>query len=579
MTSALATDSVVACVCVFMKKENQVLRMRGKMNWIGVCAIILGVALSGVSRATEVGGRCGDNVCELRDIQIVSPANEDIPAEIRNRLNEKVRLDIPNRRHVVYLTADLVTKANKKYYKDFIEKSLASKGTVILRGERDALLDLKPGWIRIWPDADTLILTSRFGTRIDGIRNRGRVGWHELLDILSKHIANARRTEEEIERSVKMSSPIRVRRSANLDASLPRAVDFSIRPQSPTEACQAFGNSLVRNIIGRPIGEGELRSLSMELNRWCQSGTLSHYQATTAGHPVPNWPYTDKVKLNLVTEWAFIRSEDVLVPRNSKYYLWVKTIGQGAGVGFTRNLEDTATFSDYVMRGLVDAAIHTGWGGVTPNVPGSWTYPAGIEHWVNRDPPLFGCNSSMGGAGCPAKVSVSRLYPSDTFNNSVNVSSGITLAVGGTVEMGTPSSSVDVINAQLIVKNMESVTRSAIFNMANVQTSSAQPFSRSTRWRPDVAAIWDYLRVRNITGMFGNATPSASTINPEYDVIWQMPISDNINNVMKFSIVYEAGWNSCVKYFCAGTQIPPDRSISPQGRVYWLDSIVVDLSS
>lgn len=54
------------------------------------------------------------------------------------------------------------------------------------------------------------------------------------------------------------------------------------------------------------------------------------------------------------------------------------------------------------------------------------------------------------------------------------------------------------------------------------------------------------------TGPYGTATPTASTLNPEYDLLWQIPLQANRGKQMLFKIVYEADWNNCVREDCAG---------------------------
>ncbi|WP_232435505.1 hypothetical protein [Burkholderia ubonensis] len=519
----------------------------------------------------------------LSEMPIVNPVNHINSSLILGAFSSKeVLLEIPNKPHIFILDANAVASMDRNYYRQLIEKSLKSSGTVVLAGKREVLLDLKPHWLRMWPDAETVVLTSRMGTRVDGIRGHDIRDLKYIVKYIARHVDSARKAESMSSNYQHSSTLERARRSVN-SGGFTKSVAFSMRPSSPVETCTDFGNNLLNSKFERPLTEIEHQALSFEISSWCQSGSISNYQAAKAPYAVPRWEYTDKPMLSLLTEWALIRSEDIVVPNNSKYYLWVKSIGQGAGSGFTRRLQDTAKFRNNIMYGLLDATIHAGWGRTFADKSSSWTYPLGQDDWSNSDPNLFGCDFGDAGSACPSSANVVHLFPSDTFNNQVSVSQSTALSIGGAIGVkgisaeSESSSSIGGINASFNVSRTDSVSQSVTVNLTSVQTSSAKAFSRSTRWRPDVPAIWDYLISRSIVGDFGTATPTASTLNPEYDVIWQFPARKNEGKVMKFSLIYEAGWNNCVREVCAISTPPPDKTIPAQKRVYWSDSILIDL--
>ncbi|PXX21694.1 MULTISPECIES: hypothetical protein [Burkholderia] len=520
----------------------------------------------------------------LNGLPVVTPDNQGVPAIMATLSPPRIALVVPNEPHLLVLQASPTTAAAPAHYRRLVEQSLRSQGTVVLKGSADALYDLKPEWIRVWPQANTIVLTSRMGTRVEGVREPHGNDPIPVVQLMASQIRQALAAERLLRQAAPVGAAARTKRAVLSHATTQdfrKNVDFSIRPTSPTETCTTFGNNLAANTFGRPLTADEQRALSLELGKWCQSGTLSHYQGGSGARAVPHWTYNEKPKLNLLTEWALIRSEDVLRPAQSKHYFWVKSVGEGAGTGFTRSLQDTATFSGNVMHGLMDVAIHGGWGNSYPSDPRSWSYPIGQAHWPDRDPELFGCDDGEFASVCPTGAQVVRLFPSDTFNNQVTVSQATQLAIGGTVGVtGTGSASPALaINASLTVTRTDVTTQSATVNLTSTQTSSARPYSRSTRWRPDVPAVWDYLIARRITGPFGAATPTAATLNPEYDVLWQIPLQPNRDKIMKFSLIYEAGWNNCVREACAGMNPPPDRTIQPQGRVFWQDTVAVDLRS
>ncbi|WP_232484410.1 hypothetical protein [Burkholderia ubonensis] len=514
----------------------------------------------------------------LTHMPIVAPAGQDISTLRAALPNPTVLRDVPQEPHLLVLDANLATTAAPDHYRRLIERSLDERGTIVMHGTREALAALKPTDVRIWPDATTIIVTSRMGIRVDAIRDDDRRDASHIARVAAAHVTHANTAEAVLSRTD--ADRKRSRRAAGT-GDFSKTVEFAVRPTSPVETCTAFGNQLAISAFERPINRDEQRALSREVGRWCQSGTLSRHPGTFMPSPVPTWANADKAKLNLLTEWALIRSEDALNPRNSKFYFWVKTIGEGAGSGFTRAFQDMATFSNNVMYGLVDATIHTGWGRTYLRDPRSWTYPAGSEYWPKRDPDLFGCDFGDSGSICPASASVVRLFPSDIFNNQVMVANATALQFGGTVGVtGTASATPGAqVNVLLNLNRTDTTTRTATLNLTHAQTSSAKHYSRTTRWRPDVPAVWDYLASRRVTGPFGTATPTASTLNPEYDLLWQIPLQANRGKQMLFTIIYEAGWNNCVREDCAGMRQPPDPSIPAQKRGFWADSVVVDLPS
>lgn len=540
------------------------------------------VVLSGATVAAENSDRSGHTTDPLENMPVVLPMNDGGGAILEALPGRRVMLEIPDESHIFVLDVSLIKSRNLSHYKNLVTKSLRNSGTVVLKGERDSLFALKPDWLKVWPESNTIVLTSRMGTSVDGVRDRGVRDARHIVEVIERQVRLAKRRESSMPMLKNDVIGSRKKRSV-ATGDTAKEVAFSLHPSSPVETCTDFGNGLVKQGFNRPLTKEDRRVLSDEVSRWCQSGTLSNYQASIATSAVPHWLYTEQPKLNLMTEWALIRSEDKLVAENSRYLFWVKTIGQGAGTGFGRSLHDTATFKDNVMYGLLDATIHAGWGNSFPYKENSWSYPVGTENWPSAEPALFGCNFGDRGSVCPSGASVVHLFPSDTFNNSVNIAKSTAFSINGTLGVKGLSSEagggslVKGLNATLSISKTESTQTSATVNLTSVQTSSGLPFSRSTRWRPDVPAIWDYLISRGVTGDFGSATPTAATINPEYDVLWKIPMRSNRGRTMKFSMIYEAGWNNCVRDLCANMSLPTDPSVAPQKRVFWTDSVRVDL--
>ncbi|WP_157639231.1 hypothetical protein [Burkholderia ubonensis] len=162
-------------------------------------------------------------------------------------------------------------------------------------------------------------------------------------------------------------------------------------------------------------------------------------------------------QLNLWTKWALVRSEDVLNPRNLKFYFWVEPIGEGEGSGFTRAFQDT---------GDLQQQCHV------------WSWP--MRRFIR------------------ARAALTH---------------------------GT--------HAHGLIRPEANTGPGAIQNSLDATAATAAAFAPQT-------------------GPYGTATPTASTLNPEYVLLWQIPLQTNRGKQMLFKIVYEAGWNNCIREDCAG---------------------------
>lgn len=114
--------------------------------------------------------------------------------------------------------------------------------------------------------------------------------------------------------------------------------------------------------------------------------TPKSYQAAKPEVSVPGWPSFDEPLLTIDTEWALVKSADHIKPANSNYYFWVKTIGEGAGNGFTRNAKDTSYFKNDAMYNILDTWIHSGWGTI---------YPKDNKSWKEDEVALFECECAF----------------------------------------------------------------------------------------------------------------------------------------------------------------------------------------
>lgn len=87
-------------------------------------------------------------------------------------------------------------------------------------------------------------------------------------------------------------------------------------------------------------------------------------------------------------------------------------------------------------------------------------------------------------------------------------------------------------------------------------------------------AIYRWINARGHVGSLAQATPLAATLNPQYEIVWELPLRGNEGRRLSYNMVYEAGWNTCFNGpNCAGHVQPSDSSIAPKARVGWKDRL------
>lgn len=531
-----------------------------------IIPLIAGLAMVGGCSASTA---LTDDPMEM--LPVVSVAEQGLTPLIR-RLTTVQTLDrIPDEPHIFPVNIDLVPQPEWARYAGLIAQSLDHGGIVILMGGARSMAAVKPAWLKVWPGGDAVVMNGRWGGRVDALIGAGARDPMVLAGLVENQLS-------QIDASLE-ASRLRTRGVIKDKPGFDKDVSFSIRPVSPTETCIAFGNEVARSIPNPPITPELRDALAIELRRWCQSGTLADITPNELPRQMGQWRREARVKVNLLTEWALIKSASTLKPADSRNYFWVKSVGEGAGSGFTREASDVAVKRDDVMVGLVDAAMHAGWGSIMTGQAG-WTYPTPPAYWAPEDPTLFSCELHRPADQCPVNPRLVRLFPTDSFNDSVTVAKWTALAFGGVIK-GTfdPTTGKPTIGLDLSVTKTETQTATATLKLTDISTNAARIQSRTTRWRPNVAAVWDYLTAGRIEGPFGSATPTASTINPEYDALWLLPNAGNVGRTLRFGVVFEAGWNSCVRYACAGNNPPPDRRIQSQGRGIWNRTIEVKVEN
>lgn len=445
---------------------------------------------------------------------------------------------------------------------------------IALSGPLSMLDEIKPDDVHAWPSTNTIVLDPGAGLGIFGF---------DAAD--SAHRLGILRGWSWTDDG---ESSVRPRRSNDAGPSLPvpgvtfSAVTFDLSATSPSSACQAFRRKMTSLLFGssRP-SEDERAAFRKEIRRWCQYGNISVHQADTAQFSIEPFYSSLEPRLTMLAEWALLRKEDPIERGTTTYLFWVKTVGGGAGSGFSRRDGSEAYFDDIQggLRRLLDASIHSGWAPLADDrLLTSWPVSSSFPDTGNIH--IFMCDEPEGWRrlGCPQGVRLRSLYPADSTDGFVTVSLAERFIVGGSAQAG-----VSVDNAGKITPSftfnlnlVQAKTETAQSNMqlAQTRTNADTVFHRTTRWTPDIPAIYRWIKARRHQGNLAQATPLASTLNPNYEVLWELPLKGNAGRKLSYHMVYEAGWNTCFNGPNCTTYLwPPDRTLPPKARIAWKDRL------
>jgi hypothetical protein len=298
---------------------------------------------------------------------------------------------------------------------------------------------------------------------------------------------------------------------------------------------------------------------------------------------VGNYRASSVPRLSLTTEWALLRSEDRADSTRTSYLFWARTMGDGAGTGFTRDggrraWVDPATRE---LRELMDAAIHSGWGDIdSPDIVTAW--PANSSFPGTGDVFLFRCDGpeAFRPSNCPYLPALRKLYPDDAFDGKVNLSAGESITYGGEIKLSRSMDSEGKVSTALSfgMQAMRGTTSTSQIDASLSQTRSnaGTVFYRSTWWTPDVYAIYRWLANRSPAADITKATPLATTLNPRHEILWELPLHPNAGRVLPYHVVYEMGLNTCnIELKCTGPgSVLGERA---KARVGWVDGVTLFL--
>lgn len=350
---------------------------------------------------------------------------------------------------------------------------------------------------------------------------------------------------------------------------------------TPATVCRSLSREMYYTLFGDATPtHAEMRAFRTEVRRWCQYGVFSQFSATPRGGVIEPFSDTKDALLSLTTEWAFIRNEDRVDRSRVVFSLWMKTVGEGAGFGFTRRsgLEGTID-PEGTIHNIMDVAIHSGWGGLAdPRTVTAWplnsTFP-GVGNTL-----VFECDGLDGHLrfDCPARPRLRRLYPQDSHGETVVASRTVKFDIVGNARVSSGAQSGAAPKVTFGLDVMHGTTETSQVNLSLVHTFSNADtiYHRSTHWMPDITALRNWVASQGHTGNLMRATPLASTLNPRYEILWDIPLAGNEGRVIPYFMIYEVGWNTCdVRNRCADARVRPGVDLPVKGRVAWVDGMSI----
>lgn len=443
-----------------------------------------------------------------------------------------------------------------------------------LGGPREVVARMRPDFARAWPDADTVLLDPTMGLGIHGF---------DASDAETRQaILGSWRWSGDAPSTVDDTA---LPRSSRDIPAVPRRrdVDFQIASASPAMICKSMSQRLGKMAFGRtnPLPDHR-RELRREMRRYCQYGSLSlHVDAPSQFTIASSW-MLNPIVLTVATEWALIRNEDPADASRTSYLFWVKTVGEGDGVGFAKRPGENALLGiDGSIQGLMDVAIHSGWGHPGADGPAQvLRRRSQVTDGTNLD--LFRCGESAAtrSVDCPAMAVLKKLYPEDSIDGTVKVSRSESLAIQGHVLAAGERRGQETagLTLNLGISRTAGATSSVSLPMVRTTSRGDRAYVWTTRWMPDMQALYRWSEKTRYAGSLADKTPLATSLNPRYEIMWELPLAQNAGRTLPYTVAYEAGAVHCQTLLvCAENE--RSNGIVPQGgtRVGWMDRIVLRL--
>ena len=444
----------------------------------------------------------------------------------------------------------LETTADVERARPIVERALDARVDFFVEGSEALVAALQPKTTRIWKAGERLFVSNRSEQRglVLQTFDVGSTPYRLKTDIVSLREAIDRETTQ-----VAAAHSVVKRASGNMpsgDSSgsfeLP-----SLIAKTPSEVCIAIRNKLVDRLADDHLTNAEIQRA---VNHVCQYGTIGEFFATPPDIVGGATANGTNVVLNLSQEWMLLESEDKSQPDKSSLYLWVRTLGDDAGSGFTHQSNAAsiayASATRVSMLNVMSPRILSGWG------PTNALRAASSESSPLDN--LFACetnpNSSETSSDarativCPVRPRLLSVLPGDSFDDTVTVVNATAWTIGGSFSV-TPTEP-PAVTLSVNVGRTDTQTSSATLHMVRTSTNANTEMYRQTLWNPNWEAMAKWVRAkgakdRTIISLNG-ASPLASVLNPAWSIVWKVPLADNAGRKTRYTSIFEAHDTGCV---------------------------------
>lgn len=460
--------------------------------------------------------------------------------------------------------------------KRVVNRAMQNGIDLLLEGKSEWLRQLKPDDQTVWAGAELLFVSNRSERR--GLYFL-RLDPPQSLDKLMTLVSDTRT-------ALSKERPSVYARSAQFAATTARTAPDSrvaqtwkinlptLTTQTPSEVCLTIRNELAKVVPSDSLADVQINQL---VGKVCQYGTVSDFSAQSGDRIVPGYgnvpvgsDLVSDLLVNMREEWLYLVSADPYQPSGSRAYLWLRTLGEGAGTGFTRKGAVGRFYplgsASFIAR-IMHPVIHSGWGPMFLDYQNTWK--------DGKPDMLFGCERDSSsflplGDGkqlaCPVKPRLLSLFPSNSYSDSVDVASSQSWNISGTLTVGGGGRQGGVTgNASLALSGGYSNTKteSVSLSLQYTATNTDTVYYRSTEWQPNWKGMFSWHDATGIDSLV-NATALAGTLNPNYSIVWQIPLVENAGRVLQFGSIYENRMQSC-----AASNVPNCPSEVPGTNPPW----------
>ncbi|WP_155740362.1 hypothetical protein [Burkholderia territorii] len=486
--------------------------------------------------------------------QLSSHLNNQIQA------TENSLLENAKRRNALIML-NIQHESDVEIAKHVVSRALDNGIDILLMGEEKFITQAKPDGQSIWVNGNVIFISNRSEKR--GLYfSRPSTS---SPDKLSKFVAHERAllSKDKVSAFVRagMASNFLGNHSDNIRnySPNPRAswsIDLtaiSMAATTPSEVCLTIRRGMVdalRSQSPRPTDD----EINVALSKACQYGTMSDVTPDVQGSGVNGFDYSPELRVNMRTEWLYLVSIDPSHPNGSRAYVWTRTLGEGAGSGFTRSSIPSAPWralhGTYIPLGsasyiynIMTPTIRTGWGPYNNN-------HGTTANFLCESNPQSSLAISTGKAvTCPIEPRLLNILPNNNTDNNVtvarsqswNISGTITGQVGGG-SGGSPTTGG--LSLGLTGGYSETNTQSVTMSLLYARTNSNTTYFRKTDWIPNWVGLFDWVSATGSNSL-STATPLADSLNPQYSTVWQIPLSSNAGRVLQFVSQYESSMQMC----------------------------------